>query len=80
MDQAPRSPERLVVLPADRADQQDAEASTPRGRGSDARLEESIARYEAVLDSTLDPIITIDSHGIIQSVSRSAERVFGWTP
>lgn len=80
MDQAPGNPERLVVLPADRAEQQDAEALTQRGRGSDARLEESIARYEAVLDSTLDPIITIDSHGIIQSVSRSAERVFGWTP
>jgi PAS domain S-box-containing protein len=36
--------------------------------------------YKAVLAATLDPIITIDSAGVIQSASDSVERVFGWTP
>ncbi|MGE3507865.1 MAG: nitrogen regulation protein NR(II) [Vicinamibacterales bacterium] len=35
--------------------------------------------YKAVVDAALDPIITIDSTGVIQSVSDSVERVFGWT-
>lgn len=34
----------------------------------------------AVLAAALDPIVTIDSVGIIQSVSDSVQRVFGWTP
>lgn len=41
---------------------------------------ESLARLEAVLASTLDPIITIDSRGTIVSVSKSIERVFGYSP
>lgn len=36
--------------------------------------------YKAVLAATLDPIITTDSAGVIQSASDSVERVFGWTP
>jgi PAS domain S-box-containing protein len=36
--------------------------------------------YKAVIAAALDPIITIDSTGIIQSVSDSVHRVFGWTP
>jgi PAS domain S-box-containing protein len=43
-------------------------------------LEESVARHEAVLASALDPIITIDAYGTIQSASRTVERVLGWTP
>jgi len=42
--------------------------------------DELIARHQAVLDSTLDPIITIDALGTILSASRSVERVFGYTP
>lgn len=36
--------------------------------------------YKAVIAAALDPIITIDSTGVIQSVSDSVHRVFGWTP
>jgi PAS domain S-box-containing protein len=36
------------------------------------------ARDHAVLAAALDPIITIDAHGIILSASDSVERVFGW--
>lgn len=38
------------------------------------------AELEAVLASTLDPVITIDSYGKIRSASNSIERVFGWKP
>lgn len=36
--------------------------------------------YKAVVDAALDPIVTIDSTGDIQSASDSVQRVFGWTP
>lgn len=41
---------------------------------------EALALYEAILSSTLDPIVTIDARGVIQTASDSIERVFGWTP
>lgn len=44
------------------------------------RLEESEARNRVVLASTSDPVVTIDSYGIIQSASESIERVLGWRP
>jgi PAS domain S-box-containing protein len=43
-------------------------------------LEETVARHEAVLASALDPIITIDAYGSIQSASRTVDRVLGYTP
>jgi PAS domain S-box-containing protein len=47
---------------------------------AEAALREAIARHQAVLASTLDPIVTIDAWGGIQSVSNAIERVFGWRP
>lgn len=41
---------------------------------------ELLARHEAVLASTLDPIITIDGRGVIISASKSIDRVFGYAP
>lgn len=38
------------------------------------------AELEAVLASTLDPVVTIDSFGTIRSASNSVEPVFGWRP
>jgi PAS domain S-box-containing protein len=35
-------------------------------------------REGAILAAALDPIITIDAYGIVQSASESVERVFGW--
>jgi PAS domain S-box-containing protein len=43
-------------------------------------IEEALARHRAVLASTLDPVVTIDANGVVQSVSDSIERVFGWKP
>jgi PAS domain S-box-containing protein len=49
-------------------------------RGADAALQATLARLRGVLDSALDPVVTIDQYGTIQSVSRSIERVFGYKP
>lgn len=47
---------------------------------SSRTVDELAAQYEAVIASTLDPVVTIDEHGTILSASNSIERVFGWTP
>ena len=38
------------------------------------------ARYRALLAGMLDPVVTIDMHGIVQDASDSVERVFGYRP
>ncbi len=42
-----------------------------------AALEESQARKHAILESALDPIITIDHQGFITEFNRAAEQAFG---
>lgn len=42
--------------------------------------ESLLATQRTVLASTLDPVVTIDHLGTIQSVSNSVERVFQWKP
>jgi len=44
---------------------------------ADEALEESEARKRAILESSLDPIITIDHRGVITEFNRAAEQVFG---
>ena len=44
---------------------------------AEAALEESRARKTAILESSLDPIITIDHRGMITEFNRAAEQVFG---
>jgi len=41
-------------------------------------LRESEAHHRAVLAASLDPIVAINQHGVIQSTSESLQRVFGW--
>lgn len=45
-----------------------------------APLDDYSSRLEAVLNTVIDGIITIDHHGNIQSFNRSAERIFGYRP
>lgn len=45
----------------------------------DASPEECAQRYQAILDTAVDGIITIDSAGRIIAFNRAAERIFGWT-
>lgn len=42
-------------------------------------LAESSARVSAVMETTVDGIITIDEKGIIQSFNQAAERIFGYS-
>ena len=41
-------------------------------------LKETASQYKAILETTVDVIIAIDSHGIVQSFNAAAERVFGY--
>jgi PAS domain S-box-containing protein len=43
------------------------------------RLRQSEARMQAVLNTAADAIITMDIHGMIQSVNPASERMFGYT-
>jgi len=56
-----------------------AREATQQKRYEQAILE-SDARHRALLKGVLDPLITIDLYGIIQSVSDSVEPVFGYRP
>lgn len=47
-------------------------------RRSQAMLEEREARLRSVLETAPDAIITIDEHGIMQSFSNAAEKLFGY--
>ncbi len=49
-------------------------------RAIEAALEQSEARFRALLSSLLDPTVAIDAHGTIQTASESVERVLGWKP
>jgi two-component system sensor kinase FixL len=49
-------------------------------RGVEGALEQSEARFQALLASLLDPTVAIDAFGTIQTASESVERVFGYKP
>lgn len=43
------------------------------------RLEEKQARLQAVLDTAVDGIVTIDEKGVIESLNIATERIFGYS-
>lgn len=51
--------------------------STPAG-GNAESLADREARLRAILESSVEGIITIDEHGVIESMNSSAERLFGY--
>lgn len=42
------------------------------------KLEDGEMRLRSIIETAVDGIITIDCHGLVQSFSPSAERLFGW--
>jgi PAS domain S-box-containing protein len=47
-------------------------------KAAESALQASEERLRAILSTASDAIITIDHHGIIQSVNRAAEKMFGY--
>ena len=54
-----------------------ARGCRPRGQ-EEENLREKGARLQAILDTTVDGIITINDLGIVQSFNKAAERIFGY--
>jgi two-component system cell cycle sensor histidine kinase/response regulator CckA len=65
------------LLPAVRRALEEARDAAERQRAVGA-LQESEARFEAVLDSALDAVVMMDAEGRITGWNPQAETVFGW--
>lgn len=52
-------------------------AALERGETEEA-LRDSDAKARAILDTTVDAIITIDAHGTVESYNQAAEQIFGF--
>jgi PAS domain S-box-containing protein len=49
-------------------------------RTSNAELTASTSKLQAVLDNTVDGIVTIDDRGIVQTFNKGASAIFGYEP
>jgi two-component system CheB/CheR fusion protein len=79
-----RIPVRLTISPIRDSSGKVVSASTiARDISESKRAEQALGdreeRLRGVLDAAVDAIITIDPHGIIQSVNAATERMFGYT-
>ncbi|CAK0773614.1 hypothetical protein CCP3SC1_700006 [Gammaproteobacteria bacterium] len=47
---------------------------------SESALQDQVQYTQTILDNVIDGIITIDEHGIVASLNKAAERIFGFAP
>ena len=47
---------------------------------AETRMRESALRTQAILDSMMDGVITINAQGLIESCNQAASRIFGYAP
>lgn len=47
---------------------------------AEQRLKDNESRLNAILDNTVDGLITIDDRGTIEKYNKACERIFGYTP
>jgi len=75
-------PERWMLTQAQRTDGRSRIVGTTLDitelKETKQALEESEARAQAILNTTVDGIITIDAEGIITSFNQAAENIFGY--
>ncbi|UFH48150.1 CHASE domain-containing hybrid sensor histidine kinase/response regulator [Pseudomonas sp. KNUC1026] len=45
-----------------------------------AQVNDSMATNRAILEAMIDPVLTVDAHGTVQSFNPAGTRVFGYTP
>lgn len=64
----------------DSTDIHDEAVSPERALEALKTLREREAHLQSILDTVPDAMIVIDVHGVIQSFSAAAARLFGWTP
>ncbi|MBI5939443.1 MAG: PAS domain S-box protein [Caulobacterales bacterium] len=62
-----------------RTDTSEGAASPEQALEAMETLREREAHLQSILDTVPDAMIVIDTHGVIQSFSAAAERLFGWT-
>lgn len=62
-----------------RTDTSEGAASPIQVQEAMETLREREAHLQSILDTVPDAMIVIDTHGVIQSFSAAAERLFGWT-
>lgn len=60
-------------------DARSPDPSSEEARALRRALETSEARWRAIIESAVDGIVVIDSHGLIETFNPAAERLFGYT-